>query len=567
MHDTLQVSIGQYSAAGDKPANQDFHGAWVPEPPLRATKGVALALADGISSSEVSHIASELAVSGFLQDYYCTSEAWSVQRSVQRVLSATNSWLHSHTRRGHHDENRGYVCTFSAMVVKGATAHLFHVGDARIYRVRGATLEQLTEDHRLWVSARESYLARALGVQQHVEIDYVAVQVQPGDVFLLATDGVYEHIDGAAVAQALRAHSDTLDAAAQALVAAAYANGSDDNLTAQLLRIDAVAAAEAGELQRQLAELPAPPLPEAGATLDGYRIVRELHASSRSHVYLALEEGTGTAVALKIPSLDLRHDPAYLERFLTEEWIGRRIHSPHVVAVRAPVGSRNYLYTVSEYLEGRTLAQWLRDQPRPELETVRAVVEQIAKGLQAFHRLEMLHQDLRPENVMIDATGTVKIIDFGATRVAGLAELAPPGTDILGTAQYAAPEYFLGEGGSERSDLYSLAAITYRMLSGQLPYGADVARTRTRAAQAKLRYRSVLDPEREVPAWIDDTLRKALHPDPYKRHAVLSEFVHELRHPNPVYLAKARPPLIERNPVLVWQTIAALLALTLILAL
>jgi serine/threonine protein kinase len=80
------------------------------------------------------------------------------------------------------------------------------------------------------------------------------------------------------------------------------------------------------------------------------------------------------------------------------------------------------VYVATEFIDGQTLSQWMIDNPRPDLETVRGLVEQIAKGLRAFHRLEMLHQDLRPENIMIDKTGTAKIIDFGATRVAGLVE-------------------------------------------------------------------------------------------------------------------------------------------------
>ena len=108
-------------------------------------------LADGISSSNVSRIASESTVKGFLTDYYCTSESWSVKTSAQRVIAATNSWLYSQTRRSQHayDKDKGYVCTLSAMVIKAAAAHIFHVGDSRIYRVAGNALEQLTDDHRV----------------------------------------------------------------------------------------------------------------------------------------------------------------------------------------------------------------------------------------------------------------------------------------------------------------------------------------------------------------------------------------------------------------------------------
>ena len=102
-----------------------------------------------------------------------------------------------------------------------------------------------------------------------------------------------------------------------------------------------------------------------------------------------------------------------------------------------------------EYIDGQTLSQWMVDHPKPSLDSVRDMVQQIAKGLQAFHRKEMLHQDLRPENIMIDRGGTVKIIDFGAVHVAGLAEAAqrPRADAIVGSLQYTAPEYFIGDGG------------------------------------------------------------------------------------------------------------------------
>jgi serine/threonine protein kinase len=218
---------------------------------------------------------------------------------------------------------------------------------------------------------------------------------------------------------------------------------------------------------------------------------------------------------------------------------------------------------VAEYIAGQTLAQWMIDHPRPDIETVRGIVEQIAKGLQAMHRMEMLHQDLRPENIMIDASGTVKIIDFGAASVAGLREMHGPleREGVLGTEQYAAPEYFLGEAGTTRSDLFSLGVIAYQMLSGRLPYGTAVAGTRTRVEQASLRYRSVLREDSAIPAWIDEVLRRAVHPWPDKRYAELSEFVHDLRHPNPELTGRSAPPLIERDGLLFWKLTSAVLAL------
>ena len=561
----LRVSIGQHSDKGRKAVNQDFYGVSIPREPQLSSKGVAIALADGIGSSEVSQIASEFAVMGFLDDYYCTSDAWSVRKSVERVLTATNSWLHSRTRqsRYRYDKDKGYVCTLSGVVIKSTTAHVFHVGDARIYRLQGGTLEPLTVDHRVWLSEGQSYLSRAVGFNPQIEIDYDALHVEQGDAFLLATDGVYEHVDVAFMAKAVRDGREDLDAAARAIVEEAYRRGSPDNLTVQIVVIDQLPAHGASEIRRQVSELPLPPMLDARMTFDGYTIQREVHGSNRSHIYLALDSETGAPVIIKTPSVDLQGDPEYLERFLMEEWVARRIDSAHVLKPYRQSRRRNYLYVATELVDGQTLAQWMIDNAKPDIESVRRIVEQIAKGLQAFHRLEMLHQDLRPENVMIDKTGTVKIIDFGAASVAGINEMASPleRSHIPGTLQYTAPEYFLGEAGTAASDLFSLGVITYQLLSGRLPYGTDVPKARTLAAQRRLRYESVLHEDREIPVWIDGVLRKAVHPDPLKRYESLSELVYDLRHPNREFLMKTRTPLVDRQPLLFWKTVAAILAL------
>jgi len=565
MPSELQISIGQHSDRGRKEINQDFHGVLVPNEPLLSLKGIAVVLADGISSSNVSQVASESAVKSFLTDYYCTSETWSVKTSAQRVLDATNSWLHAQTRRSQYsyDKDKGYVCTLSALVIKSTTAHIFHVGDARIYRLAGNALEQLTEDHRVVISSEQSYLGRALGVNPQIEIDYLTLQVEKDDVFVLATDGVYEYVAARFVAGAIRDNANDLDLAARLIVAEASRRGSPDNLTVQIVRVDRLPDGEAGEVLGQTSQLPLPPLLEARMVFDGYRIVRELHGSSRSHIYLAVDTETDALVAIKIPSIDLRDDPAYLKRFMMEEWVARRVDSPHVLKPCLHARKRNYLYVVTEFIDGQTLTQWMIDNPKPDLETVRGIVEQIARGLRAFHRKEMLHQDVRPDNIMIDRTGTAKIIDFGSTKITGVAETAPSaGADeILGTVQYTAPEYFLRESGSPRSDMFSLGVITYQMLTGKLPYGAEVAKARTRPQFKKLKYRSALDGNTEIPAWIDGALRRAVHPDPYKRYESLSEYTFDLRHPNAKYLDSSRAPLVERNPLLFWKTATVILAI------
>ncbi|KEQ02657.1 bifunctional protein-serine/threonine kinase/phosphatase [Pseudorhizobium pelagicum] len=556
----LRVSIGQYSSAGRKVANQDFHGSIVPEGSALAMKGIALAVADGISSSPVGQVAAETAVKSFLTDYYCTSDAWTVKTAASRVIDATNSWLHGQSR---HVENRdhAHVTTFSALVLKGAKAHVFHVGDSRISRLIDRELEPLTNEHRLSPSRSESYLSRALGMTPAVEIDYRQLSVQSGDVFILSTDGIHDHLPARQIAACITCDNDLSQAAAD-IAKLALEAGSDDNLTIQIARVD-----QLGEEDPPLLDtaelLPATPLPQAPCDFEGFRIHRQIHASHRSHVFVATETASGETRILKFPAIDLREDEAHIRRFATEEWVMRRVSSVHLLKGRTPVLPRRALYLVTDYVEGETLSQWMTDRPLADLRAVRDIIAQIASGLRALHRKEIIHQDLRPDNVMIDGTGTVRIIDFGSAQVAGLAEAVPAldSDDILGTFQYTAPEYFRGERGTEQSDLFSLGVIAYQMLTGRLPYGAAVARTSNRRQQSKLKFRGIRDQRADVPEWVEGAIRMAVHPDPGKRYQALSQFVHDLSHPNPRFIQGRNPPLVERDPLLFWKMLSVALGL------
>jgi len=549
----LAVSIGQYSNAGRKPSNQDFHGALVPSGATAALKGITLAIADGISSSAVSAEASETAVKSLLTDYYSTPDSWTVKVSALRVIEAANSWLHG-LNTSVADINAGRVCTFSALILKGREAHVFHVGDSRVSRVTKAGIEPLTEDHRMVMSPGQSYLARAMGAEPAVSIDYSCHRLAVGDVYLLTTDGVHEFTDSRVVLASLAEERD-LDAVAMRIAREAYARGSDDNLTVQIVRIDALG--DAGTAFEGVA-LPRPALPNTGDHLDNFRIVRPIQTTARSHVFLAVDE-QGKKVALKIPASETGEDETYLRRFALEEWVARRVASPHVL--QAAEGPRTSLYVAMEWVEGTTLRQWMIDNPHPPLDRVRDIVGQIVEGLRALHRRQMIHQDLRPENVMIDADGTVKLIDLGSVTVKGVEEAAP-GTlpEMPGTYQYTAPEYLSGDVVSWRSDQYSLGVIAYELLTSRLPYGAQVARIRSRADQLKLVYAPARDDRNGVPDWIDAALKRAVHPDPLRRFDALSEFLADLRRPGAAARGTRHVPLAERNPVLFWQVISGVLA-------
>ena len=561
----LEVSIGQFSDKGLKDANQDFHGLRLPPVRLRKTKGIAAAIADGVSSSDKGAEAAEACVTGFLEDYLSTPESWSVKQSVERVLAALNTWLYVQGGNGR-DPQRGRVSTLSALVLKSTTAHVIHVGDSRIYRLRSGQIEQLTVDHRVWMSLNQHYLSRAMGADRHLQIDYCRLSIEPGDIFVFTTDGVHDYFSDREITGLVLESQGDLAKAAELIVRGALANSSPDNATCQVLRVESLPSQDADEVFQELTELPFPPALAEGMIIDGYRVIREIYASKRAQLYLVLDLETGLRVVLKTPSVNYEDDPAYIERFTLEEWIGQRIDSPHVEKVYKPTRRRRFLYHVTEYIEGATLRQWMRDHPSPSLEAVRGIVEQIAKGLRAFHRLEMIHQDLKPENIMLDLAGTVKLVDFGSAKVAGVAEIATPVAreHLLGTKNYAAPEYLLGQTGTHRSDIYALGVTAYELLAGQLPYRAAATDWYRKPDLGGLSYRPVTCFRPDVPPWVDSALRKAVQPDPARRYEALSEFLHDLRHPNPRLGDNVRKPLMERNPLAFWQGLSGILFLVIV---
>ncbi len=555
----LTVTIASYSDKGIKAENQDAVGHFVPKNiAMLNSKGIACTLADGVSTSERAKEASQACVTGFLSDYFSTPDSWSVKNSGAKVLSSINTWIFGQNSQ-FRDSAKGMASTFAAIVVKSTTAHIFHVGDTRIYLWRDNQLEQLTEDHRIHMPGEKEYLGRAMGIDYRLDVDYKSLSVQTGDLFLLATDGVHDYINDAAISDIIKEHPENdLESICSQISKRALDQKSHDNISCQILRIDTLPAQDTDEVISQLTELPFPPALREGAILDGYRITRLVHDSSTSQLYQAIDKDTGETVVIKTPSVNFEDDAAYLERFQLEEWVGRRINSPHVIRTIEQKRPRQFLYYVMEYIEGKTLEQWMVDNPKPRLTQMRDIVSQIIKGLRAFHRLDMLHQDLKPGNIMITPDGLVKIVDFGSTKIAGIADISTPieRNELLGTKSYTAPEYLLGQPSTNRSDIFSLGIIIYEMLTSKRPYGDDPTKHYTPKNLKRLKYTPIIDDN--IPHWIDKALRKAVSVNPEQRHAKLSELEVDLKKPNPAFLHENKAPLIERHPIAFWKMVALL---------
>nr|WP_321459754.1 protein kinase [uncultured Cohaesibacter sp.] len=558
------ISLGQATLCGRKERNDDFHGAMMPEGMSGTAKGVLLAVADGISSSAYGGSAAQTAIRSLLADYYATPQAWTAKTAVSRVANATNSWLHAQSSfKGIYDPDKGYVSTLAVLLLKGPRAHIFNVGDSCIWRLSNGSLEALSRLHRVTIGDGQTVLSRALGIEAAVEIDYRQERIAKGDIFLLTTDGLHDFWNEKEV-QALLAQADAeadLDALAAKILEMALGNGSDDNLTLQIVRINQSIEPVGYDFAPDEALAPLAISLTAGADIDNITILRQLHANHRSEIFVG-RQADGRKVCVKIPASALLHDEAALQRFMIEEWIARRHSNQHLLSAPKIQPKRSGLYLVTDFVEGQTLRQWMHDNPDRNLEQIRTILEQIVKGLRAFHRLEMLHQDLRPENIIVSPDLHVTIIDFGSAYVSGVQEAGPLGADaeILGTAQYTAPEYYTGEAINWRSDLFSLGVIAYELFTDALPYGVQVSRMRKPSDRKKLRYLRAVSSRRIIPDWIDDALMRAVHPSSARRFDALSEFTSALRKPNIHFRPARKKPLFDRAPIEVWRILAGFLA-------
>ena len=559
MSNRLDVDYAFSTSAGIKPENQDACAIRIPDNSNTLThKGAVALVADGVSACTRAREASHTSISSFMADYYSTPDSWQVRHAAGKVITAINSWLHYQGQ--HHINNDTDLCTtFSGIVLKSNTAHLLHIGDSRIYRLRKQHLECLTEDHTSRLGQRQ-YLARALGMHRHTEVDYRTETLQAKDVFILTTDGIHDVLSHREIGACCQENCG-LQQIADSLVQAALSAGSSDNLTAVICRIEDLPTEDNHETLERLAQLRFPPDLEPGQVLDGYRILETLHASTRSQLYLAEDTDSGQQVVIKTPSVNFEDDPLYLDGFLREEWIGRRVNHPAIMALYAPKPGKQFLYQACEYIQGQTLRGWMQDNPKPDLNTVRDLTRQIVSALRGLHRMQILHQDLKPENLMIDRDGRVRLIDFGAARVAGDTEILSGLHDNTpqGTKNYVAPEYFLGGAIDYRADQFAVGVIVYEMLTGNLPY-REVAGNSIRIKHYKhLRFRPVTDDRPDLPEWINLALAKAVAPNPTERYEALSEFCQDLSTPNPAFQSADFQPLMSRNPTLFWQLLCVLL--------
>ncbi|MFL0797901.1 MAG: protein kinase [Cellvibrionaceae bacterium] len=551
---------------GVKAINEDCAGIEIPEVEhLLLNKGATLVVADGVSTAEAGKEASETAVARFLEEYYQTPDTWSVSHSGEKILSTLNLKLF---RKSHEfvTDTKGYLCTFSALVIKSRTAHFFHVGDSRIYLLREGELKVLTRDHISVIGDGKAFLSRALGMDNFLNVDYGRIALEEGDRILLTSDGVHDFIDDQQIIDILSADKPSEQISEQ-FVDTATANHSDDNISAVVAIVNELPSENLDDYSAKLTRLPFPPDLEPGMKIDGYSVEETLFASSRSQLYLVRDEESGERYAMKTPSRNYEEDISYIDRFIQEEWIGSRINNPYVVRVIRQQRPRTYLYYLMEIVEGVGLNDWMEKNHHPRPKLAISIVKQVAEGLQAFHDNEALHQDLKPGNIMVDENNQVKIVDFGSVYVAGLAEIyhALEHDGALGTASYSDPQYLLGKNPGIKGDLYSLATITYEIFTGNLPYGDKVEHCQTAFDYDRLRYQHAFNYNPVIPVWFDRALEKGVTFDVENRYSTIPALLQDLTHPNPEFLKDDPVEEQKSSTLLFWKLLSGFWFVTFLL--
>jgi serine/threonine protein phosphatase PrpC len=558
----IKASVGFFSASGPRSGNDDFagavFGAELPEP----RRDVVAAIADGIGSASGGRVAAETAVRGFLDGMCELPETTEVRRSAARVLNAINAWMHS---QGQRDPNlTGMGCTFTALVLRGRVAHVLHVGDTRAYRLSSNRLSCLTTDHvRMGAERRPSLLYRALGVEPEVRLEYLAQPMARHDRFLLCSDGLHGWLTDESIADFLRDRSAPADTA-RALVAAALESGATDNCTALVLDVSELPTAASADIEEAILRLPIVPVPMGGETIDGFVLEALLSEGRFTRLFAAVDEIEGGDVALKFPKPRVAEVDAYRRAFVREAWVGTRVDSPWLGRIiELPYGRQSCLYTVMPLYQGELLETRIARRPSLGLEEGRQIAIKLARAAAALHRNGIIHRDIKPDNVILEADGSLKLIDLGVVRVPGLEDLKPE--EIPGTRAYMAPEMLAGEAGNEATDVFALGVTLFRAFTGAFPYGNPDATS----PPSRIRPQELATLRPDLPSWLQDTLGRAMAIDPAHRFRDMSEFALEMESGPPRAPAPVRRPrtLYERAPLLFWKCLAGLLAVALVLSL
>jgi serine/threonine-protein kinase len=275
---------------------------------------------------------------------------------------------------------------------------------------------------------------------------------------------------------------------------------------------------------------------QQGQTLDDRFLITEtISRSGMATIFKATDLLTKQDVALKVPYMQYESDPRFYSCFVREEKIGLLLNHPYILKF-IPVEYRSRPYIVTEYLQGYTLAHLLKSAPMPEKDAV-ILASRMCDALTHIHEHGVVHRDLKPENVMICFDGTLRVLDFGIAKTTGRRFPLIGFTPAKGTPEYMSPEHVSGKREDERTDIYSLGAMLYEMVTGAIPFASE-----NEDVFAAMNARVTGDPvaprtlNRELSEQIEEIVLHSMERDPGKRYPTAVAMKEDLNHPGEVQL-------------------------------
>ena len=575
----MELTYAQLSSAGPvRPKNEDSIGFWQPDDiDQQRSRGAVAIVADGVGGHGQGDVASRLALDMALGKFQESKPGASPRQTLWEMFTAANVAVYDQGM-DNRDEGR-MATTLTASVFRNDEVTIGHVGDCRVYWIHEGRIQQITSDHsyaamqvRLGLISAEDaaasemrcMLTRSVGREPTIQVDYYTLQVARGDFIVQCSDGLYHCLSDGEIAEAVSHHAP--EEACRQLVALAEKRGTDDNLSVQLVRIERV---EQVMYYRGLPMYHEPETQgsheiEVGQVLDQrFEITEVISRSGMATIFKANDRATGQIVAVKVPFMQFESDPAFYSRFQREEVIGLKLNHPYILHI-VPVGEeKSRPYIAMEYLEGQTLRQVMRSMERLPVRDALQIASRICEALEYMHQQNIIHRDLKPENIMICNDGSIRIMDFGIAKVAGLRRLTFTGfSSTMGTPDYMAPEQVKGKRGDARTDLYSLGAMLYEMVAGSVPFEGN-------NPYAIMNARLIGDPvgprrlNPEISPEVEEVILHALAEKPYDRYPSAAAMKAELDSPEAVQLTgraqRLRPQIPWRNH---WRWVrVALLAL------
>jgi len=538
---SLQLSFAEASATGPREENQDALRLVTPAPALAASKGYLFAIADGVSQCADGGLAARSTLQALALDYYATPETWGVAQALDRLLLAQNRWLQAN------GGGQPLLTTVSALVMRGRRFTLAHVGDCRVYRWHADQLQRISEDHVWDQPGMQHVLKRALGLDQHLVLDFLDGELRLDESFVLLSDGIWAVLGDTAIAAILRDQPD-LRSAAQTLVSAAHLAGSQDNASALLVRVDALGETNIGDALIHLQQWPLPPPLKPGQNFEGWQVEGILGQSQQSLLYRVRDAQQQPWLLKTLPGA-LRDDHLAGQALLSEEWFLKRVAGRHFPEVHAALQRQHLYYVMREY-SGATLAQLSERNAMLPMAQWQDLAERLLRAVGMLHRRQILHRDIKPENLLLGDDGELRLLDFGLAYCPGLSE--DQASALPGTPSYIAPEAFRGDPPSVQQDLYAVGVTLYFLLTGHYPYGEIEAFQRPRfgAPVNASRYRP------DLPEWIALSLERAVAANPDERYETAEEWLLVLEQGERRSLSVRPKPLLEREPVKVWRTLA-----------